>query len=164
MTAAPEIDGESYLYAEVLTELNRVFIISLKYAVGLFPVCSENQLITILPGLNLRLAEDLYTALSIGYMISTDNRTELRQYIGARLCPIHSGNMGEISIELLPFSIFLDMESWRPVFMIELMSIAFWLPHKSQRRQRKPRENPISESSGISTWHVCASFPDFLFL
>jgi hypothetical protein len=131
VTSAPAIDGGSYLYGEVLAELNRIFGFSLKYSTCLFPYYSANHLITALPRLNIRLADDLYTGLSLGYMLSTDYRSELRQYIGVRLCPIHSGNMMGISIELLPFSVFFDVQSRQPVFMVELMSIAFWLPYKS---------------------------------
>lgn len=130
VTEAPAVAGGSYLYGEVLGEFNRIFGISLKYAAGLFPTYSENHLITVLSRLNIRLAEELYTAVSVGYMVSTDYRTVLRHYIGARVSPVHSGNMGGISIELLPFSLFFDVESWQPVFTIELMSIAFWLPYK----------------------------------
>jgi hypothetical protein len=130
VTAAPTVEGGSYLYGEVLGEFNRIFGISLKYAAGLFPTYSKNHLITVLSRLNIRLSEELYTAVSIGYMISTDYRTVLRHYIGARVSPIHSGNLGGISIELLPFSLFFDVESWQPVFAIELLSIAFWLPYK----------------------------------
>jgi hypothetical protein len=130
VTAAPAVEGGGYLYGEVLGEFNRIFGISLKYAAGLFPSYSNNHLITVLSRLNIRLAEELYSAVSIGYMISTDYRTALRHYIGARFSPIYSGNLEGISIEILPFSLFFDVESWKPAFMVELMSIAFWLPYK----------------------------------
>jgi hypothetical protein len=80
VTAAPGIDGGSHLYAEMLAELKRIFALSLKYSLGLFPAYSENHLISVLPRVNIPLA------------------------------PIHSGNIGGISTEL--------------------MSIAFWLPYE----------------------------------
>jgi hypothetical protein len=128
VTAAPGIDGGSHLYAEIMAELNRVFALSLKYSLGLFPSYSQTHLISVLPRVNIPLAEDLYTALSAGYMISTDYRNEFRQYLGARLTPIHSGNIGGISIELFPLSVFFDLDGGKTVFLFELMSIAFWLP------------------------------------
>jgi hypothetical protein len=127
-TAAPGIDGGSHLYAEVLAELNRVFAVSLKYSVGLFPVYSENHLIAVLPRVNIRLAEELYTAISAGYLMSTDYRGKPHHYLGARLSPIHSGNIGGISLELLPLSVFFDLDGGKPVFIFELLAIAFWLP------------------------------------
>ena len=128
VTAAPGIDGGSHFYAEVLAELNRVFAVSLKYSLGLFPVYSENHLITVLPRLNIRLADELYTAISAGYLMSTDYGRELHHYLGARLCPIYSGNIGGISIELLPLSVFFDLAGGQRVFMFELFSLAVWLP------------------------------------
>lgn len=127
-TAAPGIDGGSHLYAEVLAEVNRIFAVSLKYSIGLFPVYSENHLITVLPRVNIRLAEELYTAISAGYLMSTDYRGKPYHYLGARLSPIHSGNIGGISLELLPLSVFFDLDGGKPVFTFELLAIAFWLP------------------------------------
>lgn len=74
-------------------------------------------------------AEVLVELNSAGYLISTDYRGESHHYIGARLCPIHSGNIGGISIELLPLSVFFDLAGGQPVVMFELLSIAFWLPY-----------------------------------
>jgi hypothetical protein len=130
VTEAPGVDGGSHLYLELLAELNRLFGLSVKYSVGLFPVYSENHLVTILPRVNIRLAEEVYTAISTGYMISTDYHGELHHHLGARFAPIYSGNMEGISIEAWPVSLFFDLSDGSTVFMLELISIAFWRPYE----------------------------------
>ncbi|UCF98547.1 MAG: hypothetical protein JSV89_03190 [Spirochaetaceae bacterium] len=127
ITAAPGIDGGGYLYYEAMAEFNSTVGFGVKYAVGLFPAYSANHLITILSRLNIRLADELYTGISAAYLLSTNYRNEPHHYLGARLVPIHSGNIGGISIEVLPVSVLFDLASGRPVFMFELLSLAFWL-------------------------------------
>ena len=128
VTAARGIDGGSYFYAEVLAELNRILGISVKYEIGLFPRYSPHHLITVLPRLNIRWDRDLYSALSFAYLISTDYRNQPYHYLGARLCPIHSGNMEGFSIELLPVSVLFNLEDGQPLLMIELLSLVIWPP------------------------------------
>jgi hypothetical protein len=125
-TAAPGIDGGSYFYAEVLTMLNNVLGISVKYQIGLFPRYSPNHLIMVLPRLNIRWQEDLYSALSFAYLISTDYRSQPYQYLGARICPVHSGDLDGISIELLPVTVLFNLENGQLLFMLQLLSFALW--------------------------------------
>jgi len=127
VTAAPGIEGGGALYAEVLTELNHIVGLSVKYAVVVFPSYSASHLITLLPRLNLRLAEGVYLGISAAYTISTDYRSRPQHYLGFRLCPIYSGNIDGLSIEILPFSVLCGLRDGQTVFSMELISLGFWL-------------------------------------
>lgn len=132
VSRAESIEGGSYLYAELSAELNRIFAASLRYSVCLFPAPFQDHLISVHSRINIRLAENLYSAISLAYLISTDYEQKPAHHVGLRLCPIYSGNMEGIAIELLPFSLFFDVESWRPVYMLELLSLGFWLPYQGR--------------------------------
>ena len=126
VSAARGVDGGSYFYAEVLADLNGILGLSVKYEIGLFPGYSPHHLIMVLPRLNIRWMEDLYSAVSFAYLVTTDYRSSPCHYLGARLCPVYSGNLDGFSIEILPVSLLFNLEDGQFLFMIELLSLALW--------------------------------------
>lgn len=92
--------GGSYLYLETLALLNGLVGIDARYAFRLFPTWGGSHLLSI------------------------DDQGQPSHSIGARLVPI-AGGEDEFIFELLPVGLYLDVNTWKAVFTLELLTMRF---------------------------------------
>jgi hypothetical protein len=124
VSASPAVAGGSYLYLEGLALFNRFVGINARYALRLFPTAGGSHLLSTHLRLQVPPGKEMFFVGELGYLLSLEPQGVPAHLVGVRLTPI-SGGEDEFYFELLPVALYLDVETWKPVFTLELLSIKF---------------------------------------
>jgi hypothetical protein len=122
VSASSAVAGGSYLYLEGLALLNRFVGINARYAFRLFPTAGGSHLLSTHLRFQVPPGKEVFLAGELGYLLSLDPQGMPSNLVGVRLTPI-AGGEDEFFFELLPVALYLDVDDWKPVFTLELLSI-----------------------------------------
>jgi hypothetical protein len=122
VSASSAVAGGSYLYLEGLVLFNRFVGINARYAFRLFPTAGGSHLLSTHLRFQVPPGKELFFAGELGYLLSLEPQGAPAHLVGVRLIPI-AGGEDEFYFELLPMALYLDVETWKPVFALELLSI-----------------------------------------
>lgn len=129
VSRSSSIGGGSYVYVALAAELNKVLGVDVRYAIVLFPTPFQDHLVSGRILFHVPLSSEVSITPGLGYLLSTNYRDPPEHWIGLSLCPVSSGDLGGVSIELLPFALF-----WRPgtrelALTFELVALGFRVFH-----------------------------------
>lgn len=122
VSASSTVAGGSYLYFEGLALLNRFVGIDARYAFRLFPTAGGSHLLSTHLRFQVPPGKELFFAGELGYLLSLEPQGTPAHLVGVRLIPI-AGGEDEFYFELLPMALYLDVKTWKPVFVLELLSM-----------------------------------------
>jgi len=124
------VGGGSYLYPEAVVFLSERLGFGFRYSFRLFPDPGSGQLALFQARFSIpvKKSDDIWISVKPGFLCATDDWRSVRKLAGVTLVPFYSGDMGGLSIEVFPISVYFDLSGGKPLLMFEFISIGLTAP------------------------------------